>query len=596
MAGVSIRIVRDRRPPCTSRIVAGMLWSVMAGGCPAGIEDGADLLASHQDGGTLDLFVPADLGPDDPPYAAKRRACTFKQGALPSETFGPSIANLAIPIDTIVIVTQENRSFDSYFAGLPAYGQPDVDVEDPKLVSLIDSTGLASSPFHQGAYCFGDTAHDWDSMHRDWNGGLNDGFVKVNDPNGSRTLGYYDASDLGFYYGLANAYGVGDRYFSALLGPTVPNRLYLYAGTSSGHVTNGTVAIGQPSIFKRLEDGQVPFAVYSASRWTIDCAGPASYETGMFCADIPGGSRPMSQFMSDAALGKLPAVSFIDPGDSDEHPPDDMQLGEVAVQKVWNALASSPQWPRSVFIVTFDEAGGLYDHVPPPAACPPDGTSPIVPGEATTAGEFDRLGFRVPFLVASPYAKRHFVSHQVNSHTSILRFLELRFQLPALSDRDANDDALLEFFDFSKPELTPTIPADVVIATPWTKGCPGGALNRYLNPATGTHVVTTGSVGAGLALEQTLGYLFDTVEPNGYTLYGCQTTGDANDQFLSQAANCDGQTVLRAEGNVYGSPPADLATQPLYRCFAPGDHFVSADPACEGKTTQVLLGYAPKSP
>jgi hypothetical protein len=272
-----------------------------------------------------------------------------------------------------------------------------------------------------------------------------------------------------------------------------------------------------------------------------------------------------------------------------------MQEGEAAVQRVFNALARSTQWPRSAFIVAFDEDGGLYDHVPPPAACPPDASLPI-PGEATIPGGFDRFGFRVPFIVASPYAKRHFVSHQVNSHTSILRFLELRFQLAAISDRDANDDALLEFFDFANPEPTPTIPADVVLAPPWTKGCPGGALNRYFSSASGKHWVTTGPASKGFVLQQPLGYLFDTIEPSGLMLYGCQTTSSPNDRFLSQAVSCDGQTILRAEGYVYGSAPAGVATQPLYRCSGTGDHFVSVDPACEGSTTELLLGYARTTP
>jgi phospholipase C len=409
---------------------------------------------------------------DDAPFAAQRAACAFKQGALPKDTFGPSIANMVIPIDTIVIVSQENRSFDEYFSRLPQYGQTDVDVP-PSTVALTGGDGGMYSPFHQTDYCFADTNHDWDSMHADWDNGKNDGFVKVNEPNGARTLGWFDQTDISFYYDMAGAYGVGDAYFSALLGPTGPNRLYLYAGTSYGHVANGPgVPQTQPSIFQRLKSASVVFKVYSAGTGpNPTCPGPYAFETSMFCDDIPQGSVALTQFDSDAAAGKLPPVSWIYPG-SDEHPAADMQVGESNVQHVFNTLAASPQWSHAAFILVYDEGGGAYDHAPPPSACLPDAIAPAIPGEASTPGKFDRYGFRVPFVVASPYSKPHHVSHVVQSHTSILRFLELVFKMPACSDRDANAEPLIDFFDFSTPSFTtPHVPANVVVANPTTKGC-----------------------------------------------------------------------------------------------------------------------------
>ena len=420
---------------------------------------------------------PSDAGVDAPPsddvpFATQRASCTFEQGALPKDTFGPSIANAKYPIDTVVIVSQENRSFDEYFSHLPQAGQADVDVP-PSNVTLQDSDGGTHAPFHQTDFCFADTAHDWDSMHEDWDNGKNDGFVKANDPNGARTLGWFDQSDISFYYDMAGTYGVGDAYFSGLLGPTGPNRLYLYAGTSYGHVKNGPgVPSSQPSIFQRMHAANVPFKVYSAASGTNPtCPGPYAFETAIFCGDIPEGSVAISQFDADAAAGKLPAVSWIYPG-SDEHPSADMQVGESKVQHVFDTLAASPQWAHAVFILVYDEGGGAYDHTPPPSACEPDAVQPIIPGEASTAGKFDRYGFRVPFVIASPYSKPHHVSHVVYSHTSILRFLELMFDMPACSNRDANAEPLLDFFDFSKPSFaTPHVPADVVVADPKTKGC-----------------------------------------------------------------------------------------------------------------------------
>jgi phospholipase C len=106
--------------------------------------------------------------------------------------------------------------------------------------------------------------------------------------------------------------------------------------------------------------------------------------------------------------------------------------------------------------LTYDEHGGLYDHVPPPVACAPDKIAPILGPADTTQAGFDRYGVRVPMTVISPYARPAFVSHVVHDHTSVTRFIETRFSLPALSARDANADPMLEFFDFSNPAfMTP---------------------------------------------------------------------------------------------------------------------------------------------
>ncbi len=126
-----------------------------------------------------------------------------------------------------------------------------------------------------------------------------------------------------------------------------------------------------------------------------------------------------------------------------------MQVGEEFVGRVISALTTSPQWPHAALLLTYDEHGGFYDHVPPPPACLPDDTPPLLQA-GSEPGAFDRYGIRVPAIVISPYAHKHFVSHVVHDHTSILRFIETRFDLPALTRRDANADPMLEFFNFSK--------------------------------------------------------------------------------------------------------------------------------------------------
>jgi phospholipase C len=461
-----------------------LLFGVLALGlCACGGGDGAPMRVTLDAGNAIGQLPGkpgeedgGDTAPDDRPFAAKRAACAFKQGALPEQTFGPSIASADIPIDTIVIVSQENHSFDQYFGQLPAAGQPDVDVEDVN-VRLTNATGVSFSPYHEKAFCTADAAHSWDAMHKDWDDGKNDGFLKVDGPSANPTLGYYDAADLGFYYALANAYGLSDSYFAAVLGPTFPNRMYLYAGTSAGHVVNNTtLPASQPTIFKRLKEASVSFGVYSNAPPPSQggppqaCGGPSSFESMMFC-DQTGPAATFQQFQADARSGTLPHVVWIYAG-NDEHPAQDIQGGEADVQRFFDALVASPQWPRAAFILTYDESGGYYDHEQPPSACLPDSIAPDVPGEATVPGAFDTYGFRVPFIVASPYSRPHYVSHVVNSHTSILRFLELRFGLPACSDRDANADGLLDFFDFSSPHFaTPSVPPPVIVANPSTRGC-----------------------------------------------------------------------------------------------------------------------------
>ncbi len=401
---------------------------------------------------------------DDAPFAAERAGCHFAKGALPSDTFGPSIAGADIPIDTFVLVMQENRSFDHYLSMLPAFGQPDVDVAAPDATNP-DSNGNPVSRFHQTNLCASDTDHSWSGMHKAWDNGANDGFVKANEPDGERTLGYFDQTDLPFYYALASTFGVGDRYFCPTLTQTGPNRLYLYGATSLGTTTNVGGPPGFVSIFDALNAANISWGVYMNSTY--------SYEGSIFPKQqqmYPERFKSLTDFASDAANDKLPHVIFTYVG-PDEHPPQDVQNGETEVDtKIFQPLAGSPAWSHAAFILTYDENGGIYDHVPPPPACAPDDIPPNVDPSQMYDG-FARYGFRVPFMIASAWSKPHFVSHTVHDHTSILRLLELKFQLPALTARDANANSLLEYFDFTAPHFAtpPTLPTATVEAS---KKCP----------------------------------------------------------------------------------------------------------------------------
>jgi len=174
------------------------------------------------------------------------------------------------------------------------------------------------------------------------------------------------------------------------------------------------------------------------------------------------------QFYSDAASGNLPSVAMIESGSQtglDEHPKNDIQSGAAFMKTFFDALMKSPVWPKSAMMLTYDEGGGFFDHVPSPPAVKPDNIPPLlvdtcvdpVTGQTTTRtytpGDFNRYGFRVPFVMVSPWVKPHYVSHQVADHTSILKLIEKRFNLPNLTRRDAAAHDLTDMFDFSQPAL-----------------------------------------------------------------------------------------------------------------------------------------------
>jgi phospholipase C len=373
-----------------------------------------------------------------------------------------------LPIDHIVVLMQENRSADTYLGQLNSEGQPDYEAEPT--TGNPDPTNPLNPPivpFHKTTYCeVADLDHSWNGTHNEVDGGAMDGFTAANvdpaDPTGSRAMGYYDETDLPFYYGLYNTFATGDRYFCSVLSQTFPNRLYLLAGTSFGHIRNDVFYSPHDSIFNLLDQYAVTWRIYAAQY-------PAGYGSLLFSYAAARSAQhlfPMTQYYADLAAGTLPDVSFVDPElmdtatkENDEHPPANVQVGQKFVADVINGLMSSAEWESSVLFFAYDEHGGFYDHVVPPAAPIPDDIPPMLePGDVP--GAFDQYGVRVPAVVVSPYAKSHFVSHVVHDHTSILRFIEYRFGLPSLTNRDAAADPMLEFFDFDNPPFVspPSLP------------------------------------------------------------------------------------------------------------------------------------------
>lgn len=397
-----------------------------------------------------------------------------------------------MPIDHIVVMMQENRSADTYFGQLSTSGQPGYEAEP--MTGNPDPTNLFGppiTPFHKTNYCdVTDSDHSWKGTHNEVNNGAMDRFTIQNanpglDPTGSRSMGYYDQGDLPFYYGIATTFGTGDRYFSSVQSQTFPNRLFLLAGTSFGHIRNDIFAeapLNKPSIFNLLDQHGITWRIY-ASQGAYTQQQPTAYAPWFFkyVAD-QAATRvvPMSQYYTDVANGTLPNVSFIDPDmfgtpqtENDEHPIANVQVGQKFVADAINALLASPTWSTTALFLTWDEHGGFYDHVTPPAAPAPDATLPMwIAGDPHDL--FDEYGIRVPVVVMSPYSKPNFVSHVVHDHTSILRFIETRFGLPALTNRDGSADPMLEFFDFNTATFAtpPSLPAAVVDPVKLA-ACPG---------------------------------------------------------------------------------------------------------------------------
>jgi phospholipase C len=186
---------------------------------------------------------------------------------------------------------------------------------------------------------------------------------------------------------------------------------------------------------------------------------------------LPSNVVPVADYLTDVQNGTLPSVAFIETGylsGRDEHPSSgtNVQTGAAYVSSLINALMTSPSWKDSVFILTYDEPGGLYDHVPPAPAVSPDGIAPkdLQPNDICTTGtgvncDFTVTGFRVPLIVVSPFTRKNYVSHTVADYTAILKLIETRFSVPSLTQRDAAQIDMTEFFDFqSVPWATPPSP------------------------------------------------------------------------------------------------------------------------------------------
>jgi phospholipase C len=403
-------------------------------------------------------------------------------GPPPSNTAGLSSLN------HIIFRIQENRSFDHYFAKLNdyrvAHGFPaDVDTLPAGETNPRVPDYAPVGSFHLQTMCIENTSAAWYVSHQDfnlfnissntptmdgyvWSAAAAASFEGGSDTAGVRAMGYYDANDLPYYYFMATQFALSDRWYSPGPFETEPSKIYMVAATSAGHAHKPASSLNIPNIFWLLDAAHLSWKVYyerSASDAIVNYIQP-------YASQHQANIVPISQYFTDVQNGTLPNVAMIEPGFGwqDEHPGvgNSLQLGAADVAQMINALMNSVSWKDSVFILTYDEAGSMYDHVPPPTNVPnPDGIQPVdlftaaQNGYDDPPGDFTRYGFRVPNLVISPFTKRAYVSHVVTDSTAVLKLIETRFGLPNLTRRDAFASDMTDFFDFQNvPWATPPAP------------------------------------------------------------------------------------------------------------------------------------------
>jgi phospholipase C len=476
---------------------------------------------------TSDAGLTLPLG-GDPTAAALAALGALKlrhPGSVPNPSLAPGTETLP-QIEHIVVLMMENHSYDNLFGVLdPARA---VEVRAPGSAPVAGGTadGFAMTASAQTSWnpygvtntnprTDGRTQHaflmestcqlpavpsqEWSASHNAYAGGKLNGFCTTPITPGSSTIvgpiamAYWDETTLPFTAALAATFPIADRWFCSVLGQTYPNRRYLIAGTSSGMTDDFNIppnGVGNAEQFALLAvpAGGTVFdllTLFGISWRDYNASFPTGTTAELYplndTAVTATNEKPMAQFFTDCASGALPSVSFLDPnfGTQSQENPQDMVVGEAVMADVVNAVTKGPKWGSTLLVITYDEHGGYYDHVPPPPALAPDLIPPVVaPGEQTYDG-FRRYGFRVPAVVVSPYALANGVTHVVHDHTSVLAMIERKWNLPALTYRDANANDLTDFLDMAALRAgRPTFPtAPSLPAAGTSAGCP-------LSPAT----------------------------------------------------------------------------------------------------------------
>jgi phospholipase C len=414
-----------------------------------------------------------------------RAAQGLGPGALPFPNL-PEGTPTTPQIEHIVVLMMENLSFDTVLGMLPhqvpsrrrvdglpvdAHGRPTPVNRGP---TRAVRSKLAPTPCQEQ----GLPRQNWNASHISYANGRNSGFVRASGPF---AMWHWDEETLPATYSLATHFPVGQRYFCSVLAQTYPNRRFLFTGTASGTIATSTATFSIPAQNGTIWDRFDRFGI-DWKDYYVNLPSPLIVPG---TADTPDRLEKFvstSEFLSDAAAGKLPSFSLVEPhyGYESQEDPQDVQVGERFIARIARAVMTSPNWERTALFITYDEHGGYYDHVPPPAAVTPDETPPIL-GSDDVPGGYDRLGFRVPLIAVSPWAKRGYVSSVVQDHTSVLRFVERKWNLGAMTRRDANANDMTDYFDFRRPAFRkPPKIASAPALGPGLEKCRAAGLNPPL--------------------------------------------------------------------------------------------------------------------
>ena len=389
---------------------------------------------------------------------------------------GPANQNLDLfrsKIQHIVFIIKENRTFDNYFGTFPG--------ADGATTGLI-STGERIPLRHALDRMPRDLGHEWDDARRAMNESRMDRFdlVREGNVNGDfLSMSQFLDADIPLYWSYAEHFTLADHMFSSLAGPSFPNHLYTVASQAGGAITNpdshvwGCDADARtrvdvlatngrttraypcfdfPTVADRLEAAGVSWRYYAPVLgqpgyiWSAFDAIQHIRQSPLWATRVV----PFGQFIADAGRGTLPAVSWLIPDfDVSEHPTVNAFAattlsvseceGENWTAQQINAIMKGPEWPTTAIVLTWDDFGGFYDHVPPPHV------------------DWLGLGPRVPLIAISPYARAGVVSHTVYEFASVLRFIETRYNLKALTGRDAEANSLIDMFDFGQAPAPPLV-------------------------------------------------------------------------------------------------------------------------------------------
>jgi len=363
------------------------------------------------------------------------------------------------PISHVVIIMQENHSFDNYFGTYPTANGTLVNKITASLqpvnrlpngICLRLNAGCVS-PYLVHGYNTTSPIEGQLTYESDYSGGLMDGFAQFSGP---QSMGYFDYHQIGAYWIYAEEYGLADNYFAPAMTTTTPNRLILFAGDSPVSYNYGpppSIPFAN-TILNQLSAANISWTYFDTLKpyGPISSVYPFIYLTGLNSSTTKN-IQDTSDFFGNLSNGGLPSVSFVmslGTDDMDEHPPSNVTRGELWTVSVVNAIMQSNDWNSTAILLTWDEGGGYYDHVPPPQVLTIDhGFNHVLHG----------YGERVPLLVISPYSRENYVSKQTLNHMSLLHFIEDNWNLPYLNQNVAQSQTLSEFFDFTSQPRPPIV-------------------------------------------------------------------------------------------------------------------------------------------